>query len=44
MVPICPRESGIFHLKILVKFEEERKVREIDVKRYLVKFKVSLFK
>jgi hypothetical protein len=42
LVPVCPQKAGEYFLKILIKFEEESKFREIDVKRFLVKINVSI--
>jgi hypothetical protein len=44
LVPICPQKPGEFYLKVLIKFEEESKFKEIDVKRFLVKFNVRILK
>jgi hypothetical protein len=41
MVPICPQREGEIFLKVLLKFEEESKFKEIEIKRYVVKFNVK---
>ena len=33
--PICPQLSGKYNTKILIKFEEESKFKEIEIKRFV---------
>lgn len=35
-LPMCPQVHGRFYQKILIKFEEESKFKEIEVKRFLL--------
>jgi hypothetical protein len=40
-IPICPQLVGSFYLKIIVKFEEEQKFKEIEIKRFILRFNVA---
>lgn len=37
-IPICPQMVGTFFLKIIIKFEEEAKFKEIEIRRFILKF------
>jgi hypothetical protein len=41
-IPICPQKVGSFYLKIIIKFEEELKFKEIEIKRFILRFNVTI--
>jgi len=39
-IPLCPRSPGSSMIKMLIKFEDETNRREIEIKRFLLRFVV----
>lgn len=40
-IPLCPRLSGKYNIKILIKFEDENKFKEIEVKRFVYQINIQ---
>jgi len=40
-IPLCPRLSGKYNVKIIIKFEDENKFKEIEIKRFIYQVNIQ---